>query len=1096
MSAQSTSRRAAFLTGASLLLPAVLFVAPVAAQTASPQSSADTCPDGTALTPGQPCLPQTGAQGSALPTDPAAESRQEGQAPQDEVVVTGSRIARPELESVSPVSVLDSKAIETRGFSTLGQALNELPSFGVPGASPIGAGQSSFGPGQSFVDFLGLGSQRTLTLVNSRRFVSSNTASIFGPTGSGGNQVDLNVIPTKLIDRVEQVAAIGAPIYGSDAIAGTINVILKRNYEGVDLDAQYALTSRGDAPDYRFRVLAGRNFAGGRGNITVSGEYNKAKGLVYRDRSLLSTGDFFAAPNDPNSPFTQVITRDRRIPSISPFGIPLVGGAEFGLDISLSPGQNENLVFGDPSQNFGVGPGLGFPTNGTQLRFDANGNLIPIVFGTATALPTDFVIDFSGGNGFSLVDVSNLLTDSERYNANILGSFEITENLRIFGEGWYSSSKGINAVAQPVYNSGLFDSAGTRDGNLIVSINNPFLSAAARQTILNSINNNPNSDQNYGLTPTGGPQDYFYLGRANTDLYSGQSVGRVEVIRGVLGVDGTVNVLPGRDWRFEAFANYGRSRTTGRVPELNQQNFLNALNSVRDASGNIVCAPGATNSPIATVSSTCAPFNPFGQQNSQAVRDYVTTIANPRSLNEQYDFVASVSGPLVKLPGGNLSFALGYEHRDESQKFDPGAFYFGGADPDPTSDANGDGDPTNDRSSFGRSVPIDAVSGRYNTDEIFGELNADIISADQSIPLIRSFSIQSAGRYVMNSIAGNDFTWTAGARLQPIRDITFRGAYTRAIRAPAITEAFNPSSSAFIFATDPCDQRNRGSGPNPTARAANCAAAGLPANFSSLSASRSFPGIVVGNANLGNEKSDSYTIGAIIQPRFIRNLTITVDYVDITLKDVISQFSPEQVLNACYDSSDFPNNQFCANISRDNAGQLDNVTTSYFNSAELRAKAILANADLRVATPFLGAESRLTFNVNYQYSDTLSSRASATDAPTRLNGSIGYSTHKGIGSVGYENGPFAGQVQVAYIGPAEFDRNVPENFREFDGVGDVAFVNLSASYNIGEQFTLRGTVDNVFDTNPPFPSPVGGGVTTYFRGIIGRVFRIGAAVHF
>ncbi len=146
-----------------------------------------------------------------------------------QIVVTGSRISHRETESSSPLQVIDAKQLDARGFQTVAQALNELPTFGVPGASPIGFNQSGFGAGQSFVDFLGLGSQRTLTLVNGKRFVSSNTGSIFGPTGSGGTQVDLNTIPTKLIQRVETVAAIGAPIYGSDAVAGTINIILKKD---------------------------------------------------------------------------------------------------------------------------------------------------------------------------------------------------------------------------------------------------------------------------------------------------------------------------------------------------------------------------------------------------------------------------------------------------------------------------------------------------------------------------------------------------------------------------------------------------------------------------------------------------------------------------------------------------------------------------------------------------------------------------------------------------------------------------------------------------------------------------------------------------
>src|SRR5205085_1959210 len=177
----------------------------------------------------------------------------------------------------------------------------------------------SFGSGQSFVNFLGLGSQRTLTLINGRRFVGSNTASIFGPTESG-SQVDLNTVNTKLVDRIETIAIGGAPIYGSDAIAGTVNVILKRNYEGIDLDAQYGISEQGDAPNWRFRALAGTNFADGRGNVVVSGEYNESRGIVYNDRKVTRQGRFYG-DCPAGSSFGACLYNDRRIPSISESGI-------------------------------------------------------------------------------------------------------------------------------------------------------------------------------------------------------------------------------------------------------------------------------------------------------------------------------------------------------------------------------------------------------------------------------------------------------------------------------------------------------------------------------------------------------------------------------------------------------------------------------------------------------------------------------------------------------------------------------------------------------------------------------------------------------
>lgn len=985
------------------------------------------------------------------------------------MVVTGSRIARRGVESSSPIQIIDSKALDTRGFTTLADALNEQPAFGIPGASPVGFGQSNFGAGQSFVNFLGLGSQRTLTLVNGRRFVSSNTGSVFGPTGSGGSQVDLNTIPTKIIDRVETVAAIGAPIYGSDAIAGTINIILKKDFEGIDLDGQYGGATRGDANSYRLRALVGKNFAGGRGNVTLSGEYSKSKGLLFTARRITSSDDRFDNAATPGV-FAQVPYKDLRVPSIGTTGIPLVG--DF---VSTSP-QQSNLFFGDPLLNFGVN-GAG----NSQLRFDRGGNLEAINFGSTIGSPDGFSLFTSGGNGYALPTVQNLQTDLERWSATGTVSYELSDNVRLFTEGWYSVSQGRNLASQPAYNYGFFGAAGDRDGNLIVPLSNPFLSAAARTAIQNSIANNPLSDQNsYEVN-----QDYFYLSRANFDLSPGVSTGRVQILRAVAGIEGDFTLFKDKPWHFGASFTYGTSLTTSRNPELNQRNFLNAFDAVKDANGNIVCRPGFTNSAAATLSATCAPLNLFGAQVSDAAKAYVTTIAAPRNLNTQADALATVSGALADLPGGDLSLLLGYEHRVETSRFDPGTFYFG----------SGTGG-SDTRGSYGRSTPIDPVFGKFTTNELFGELNAEIISPKNDVPFVHSLSVNTAARYIWNTLAGNDLTWTAGIRYAPTSFLALRGAFTRAVRAPSVTEAFNPKSSGYFFAVDPCDRNQLGNGPDPATRAKNCAAAGVPAGFNSLSNQRSFLGYTFGNPSLTNEKSDSYTVGLVFTPKFLSGFTATVDYVNIRLKNAISQFSATQVVSACYDAVNYPSNPFCSLVDRDVDKQLTNIGTTYFNSAELRYKGILADVRYRTATPFLGADSHLQLGVSYQYLDTLTTQVTAGARPRVDDNTVGYSRHKGVFTLNYDNGPFNYQAQVQYLGSANYENNVAPNFYSIPKINEVAYVNMAVSYDLTKNVTMRASIDNVFDTKPPYPYPVIGNPQTYFSGVIGTFVRVGMGVHF
>ena len=1034
----------------------------------------------------QPAAAQTSAPQPTSADAPPVAVQQTARAPEqkaaDEVTVTGSRIRQRGTETSSPLQVITSDDLDTRGYQTVAQALNELPSFGVPGASPVGFNQSGFGAGQSFVDFLGLGSQRTLTLVNGRRFVSSNTSSIFGPTGSGGNQVDLNTIPTKLIERVELVAAIGAPIYGSDAIAGTINVILKKNFQGVEVDGQAGFSSVGDAPDDRIRALVGKNFANGRGNIVISGEYNESRGLLFNQRDESRFDNRFDA--DPNNIGRQIIYNDLRVPSIASTGIPLVGGANVGLDLPLSP-QQANLFFGDPTLSFGVQNAAN-----QTLRFNSLGALEPIDFGTTVGPADGFSVFTSGGNGFTLRDVENLLTDIKRYSVNSLLSFDVTNKIRVFGEAWYSVSEGRNLANQPVYNSGLFGAAGTRDGNLIIPLSNPFLTPQVRAAIQDAITNNPLSDQN---NPFGDPalngitQDYFYLGRANVDLSPGVSVGNSQILRFVGGVDGDLTVLSGKSWHFEAFFNYGRSLVRSRSQELNEQNFRNAINAV-SVGGQIVCAPGYVNSPVATLSSTCAPINPFGTQISDAAKAYVTTVANARNVNNQYDAVASISGPFLKLPGGDAAFSLGYEHREETSNYDPGVFFFGA----------GTGD-SSQRTSYGRSTPIDPVRGRFYTNEIFGELNASIVSPQNSVPFVHELSVQTAGRYIWNSLAGNDPTYTFQGRYAPIKDITFRVAYTRAVRAPSITEVFNPRSSSFGFAADPCDRSAVTQGPDPATRARNCAAAGVPANFVSLSNQRSFQTFSFGNTALTNEKSDNFTAGIVLTPRFLPGFNLTADYVDIRLRDAISQFSNTQVVNACYDATNYPNNQFCGLVTRDPATQqLSLVGSTYFNSAQLRYKGILVEANYRTNTDFLGSGSRMRFRINYQYLDTLSRADTAGAAPVRIADSVGYSQHKGVATVDYDNKGFNAQVQVNYIGNASVDPNTPAAVYSVPRIGSFTFVNLSVGQDIGDHFNIHASVDNLLDARPPFAALTQGNAATntYFQGILGTYIRVGATVRY
>ncbi len=344
----------------------------------------------------------------ALGMSAQAQVTPKAAAPEDtalqEVVVTGSRIARPEFDNLEPTATVDSKTFDQRGYLDVGQALSELPAFGVQPSSAANT-QNGFGIAQSFVDLYGLGSQRTLTLVNGRRFVSSNTASLNNngsnsAVGGPGSQVDLNVLPTKLIDHVDAISVGGAPIYGADAISGAVNIILKKDYQGLDVDALVGASGQGDAWNYRARVLAGQNFLDGRANVTVVAEMTKTDGLVGTARPVYSADLGFLAPATPG-PFKTVLTPANSVPS-SGFRRRADGGRRVLVSADLRRPEYR--------------PWRGECGRAIASAFGPGGNLIPYNVGVQTGNP----IFNSGGDGLRLSTVSNLLSPTERINVDTL----------------------------------------------------------------------------------------------------------------------------------------------------------------------------------------------------------------------------------------------------------------------------------------------------------------------------------------------------------------------------------------------------------------------------------------------------------------------------------------------------------------------------------------------------------------------------------------------------------------------------------------------------------------------------------------------------
>jgi iron complex outermembrane receptor protein len=999
-----------------------------------------------------------------------------------EVVVTGSRIARPDLDRLEPTTIISAASFDDRGYLDVGQALNEQPAFSV---SPSSAAQTQagFGIAQSFVDLYGLGSQRTLVLINGRRFVSSSTASLNGaglnnPVGGPGQQVDLNTVPTKLIDRVETVSVGGAPIYGADAIAGTVNIILKKDFQGLDIDAQAGVTDDKDAWNYRVRVLGGQNFADGRGNITGVAEMTKTDGLVGTQRRVYADDIGFLAPAVKNPSYSTVLTPANSVPQVNFGGIPLVD------DVFFSP-----PIFGVPNTALGVTSGSG------QLLAWGNGSskLQPYDTGTQTGNP----IFNSGGQGLRLSTVSNLLSPTERMNADLLGNFKINDNITAFAEGWFSETHATNLLTQPAYNAAIFGTGGTVNGNFVLSINNPYLSAGDKALIQTALNNYA-AALPLGSLQYGGAGGYpawnnsqFYVSRANIDLQNGFATATQVLARGVMGLNGEFSIGQ-RNFNWEVAANYGVSNDLQVNPSYVYQNVQNALNSTLNASGQIVCAGSPVNAPTTTVSSTCAPLNIFGNGSpSVAARQYITHLARAESDNTQRDVTANLGADVFKLPAGELKLDVGFENRRESANFNPDEFY---------------------RLSLGQAL-VTPVSGAYHTNEWYAETLIPIFAPSQDIPVLHRVELEGAARRVQNSIAGSATTWTEGLHWSPTEDVLVRANRTKSIRAPAITELFLPTASVFSFANDPCDKNYYQQGTAPATRKANCIAAGIdPTTFVSNVVNATAVGTTSGNTGLASEIADSRTIGIVLRPRWVPKLSFTIDYLDIKLSQAIETLSLVQVLDACYDSTGYPNVPSCHTFTRNAAGQITNFHVGYVNAGLLELKAVPMALDYAFDLPH--ALGSMEWRINYLDTKKLLSKVGSA-SPNELSGELanapGVPKSKGSVDIDYVNGPFSWDWQGIFLGRINFNNvnvaapNPATNTQASQDYYSVApwwLINSTVSYNVTKQFTVRLIVDNVFDKQPPFPALAGAqanftpATTLYFSGIIGRAYILSANMHF
>lgn len=840
-------------------------------------------------------------------SDDTEEAEEEGST--QPILVTGSRISRPTLQSAVPLTSVTVDDLTGTGEVSLGDALNDLPSL----RSTFSSGNSSrfIGTaGLSFLDLRGLGTARTLVLINGRRHVTSLP---------GTSLFDVNTIPTDLTERVDIVTGGNSAIYGSDAVAGVVNFIMKRDFDGITARAQGGISSRGDRGSYFASVVAGQNFADGRGNIAVAAEFTRQQPLYARDRDQL-TGAFSGRC---------------QFNGVEPAGgEPAAGDGIFDNEFFCGV-RNGTLSDGGTIGRVGVG---------SYLRFADNGNL---VVDTATRnFEAGGSTNVIGGLGLgsTLRNTGSLLAQVDRYAVNLLAHYDVSDAFKPFIEAKYVRVD-ATGEGQPSFFQGSFPAFFGGGSN--ISCSNGFLNAQALATL-----------QGTGrcLTPSTGT---IIFSRFNVDFDGRKFFGKRETYRAVGGIEGTFN----EDWNYEIAANYGRFEGNSRNDRNlllfdingNPDGFLlssdaviapagfTGTNFVLNSTGQrVICRVNA----VSNTRPDCFPINLFGNANSdpRAIAFSHTPGTNTEFASQ---FVASAFlggdiSQIFELPGGPISFALGAEYRKEKN----------GVDYDDLTSAGG---------TFLNALQ-DFRPPALVVKEAYGEVFFPLL---KDMPFARELSLNLAGRVSdYNNSVGTVYSYNIQGIYAPVEDIRFRAAYATAVRAPTQSDLFSPQAENFAQIADPCDVLNGSitAGPN---RTANCAAAGVPTTVTPALAAactglpfgsvvgtpfanclaRSFTtGFVSGgNPTLEAERSKSLTLGVVIEPRFVPGLSLTVDYYQIKVNRLIAALGAQQIINLCYDSPDGITNSFCSTVQRDPTSGLfvePAVVSGGVNFAAQRTKGI------------------------------------------------------------------------------------------------------------------------------------------------------------
>jgi iron complex outermembrane receptor protein len=971
-----------------------------------------------------------------------------------EVVVTGSRIPVPaNISATSPTTIVSAQEIQLEGHTDITDLINSLPQNIIGSNADFGNTSSPLTStgGFSTIDLRGLGPQRTLVLVNGRRLGAGD------PSTTNQNVApDIDQIPVPLIERVDVVTGGASATYGSDAIAGVVNFILKKDFQGIQIDGQYGFNDHDqhnsyvedllthDDPHTGFTAIApvtgnvrdgykhdlsmvmGTNFAEGSGNITGY--------FVYHDQQPVSAAarDFSSCALYSNSVFDYV----NKYTGVDCYGSQ--NSNEFNPATTTAPGyKNSYTVVGN---QFLPWPQAGSSPPGT---YDYN-------------------------------QFEYLQREDKRYQAGFMAHDDLNDYVKPYMEFFWMQDTSTAVVAP----AGLFLSGYpyTPDNNELINCNNPLLSAQQRGTIcspamITYANANPNTPCQVSAAGVVSQNCAdVAIGRRNIEGGGRQSIYQHQNFRFVIGTKG--EVIDG--WNYDLYASYYTVNTfQANNNYLDYAKAGNALQVTTNAQGAPVCISGGQ----------CVPWNIFQQGGvTQAALNYLDTPGTASGINTEQIEHVDVTGDLGKyglkspLANDGLGVNLGYEHRTDTVTFSPDGAELSGA-----------------LAGFsGATVPIDEG---YGINEAFFEVRAPLA---HNLPGVQDLTLDTGYRYSDYNTTGQTNTYKFEVQYAPIEDVRARFSFDRAVRAPNLIELFVAPSygQEDVVGEDPC------AGPTPSASKAACKNTGVsPALYGSVPqcVSGQCGQVIEGNTALKPEIAKTWSFGLTFTPTELRGFTASIDYYHIRLEDQIGNYPFAVILNGCLQSD---NPIYCSQIVR-------NGVTGALTGATVEGGGYFIQKDYNLGLTIVsGIDTQFNYRVNLpgnwgSIATTFNGAYLLHDIQTPYPGSGSYDCAGLFGDTcqqGSVNPHWRHNMRVSwdtpwnlllsmqwrFIGPTSFDNNStnpllagaeegpegpgapPPYYDQYNArIPGYSYFDLTAVWHAMTNLELRAGVNNVLDKDPP-----------------------------